>query len=412
MVAYGRIPHDAFIAYPSELIDEARAIYSGIRRIQGHRRLLPWKRLDIFMDEENLAGNPALWDELVAHLRGSRHLIVITYNGLDPASYVHKELRAWLDHHGDPHRILAVLGRGKLQRVAADGRRIQNPPPFDGAPFDSFDFEIAIVEVQKHDERSRLKALFRVPPRDPRRVHARIVASITGRDPETVLRQHRRWVLGLTLFLSAAVAFFLAGQWRSISAEADLERAMATQLQQTELIGDGFVGKALRDATYVSKRFDNADFSDSAINNITIRDSSGVNVRFDRANLKGVKFEGAIFSRSEFSCGDILAVELGESCTGATITDVKILAGSRFDGANFDFAHVSDLRVQSSSLNAATFVGTSGRNVVIADSDIRNAIFGQSSIGNLSFVRVCHNKKTVWPSGLSELPKSYARSCK
>lgn len=367
--------------------------------MQGFARLRPHGRLDIFLDEENLAGDVALWDELDEHLLGSEYLIVLTHYDLPDQSGVRREVQTWLRHKGPNNIIIVLIDELPLAEV---------PPPFDG-----LNFEPLIIEERKYRNHSRVGGLIRVPANDRRTMYARIVSTITSRPLPKVLRQHARWVRAVALAACIALAFVAVGVWQSSAAERDRERALASRINGEDLVGQGFTGSALRDATYTLKAFDRADFSDSSMTDIEIVESTGVEAKFDRATLERVTFEKSVFTDASFSCGGIVDLAAtGEPCVGAKLHNVTITGGSRLDGANFEFAHIDRMRVESSSLIGASFVGATGQGLVISDSDVRDAVFDLSTIEGLSFVRVCFNDKTAWPAGMDAPELSLQRSCK
>lgn len=402
-----------FVSYPDTLAEDAERIVRGITRVQGASRLRASRRLNIFKDDENLSGKIELWAEFEAHLNRSSHLLLITDYSLRRGSYVRREVRQWLAHH-DPNNLIVVLANQPLrfERESDGAKRPELPPPLDDLPDGTIVPGAQINQLRNYRRRRRLLGFFRVKPDDPRMLHARIVAAILGTAPAKVLRQHRRWLFGLSLLPLLALSVFALAQLNSRDATADRERAMAIQLQQTDLVGNGFSGKAIRDATYTDKWFDRANFDRASLMDISIVESTGHNTKFNEASLKNVAFVGATFTGAEFSCAGVLDLTPGQSCTGADLQQVSITAGSRLDDTNFNFAQIDGLQVDGSSLEGATFVGATGADMTITDADIRGARFDLVTIESLTFERVCHDDQTVWPRDMTQIPPSYARSCK
>lgn len=407
----GRISHDAFLSYPSARSDTALAIRDGLRRLQGLARMRG-KQLDVFYDKENLAAHSALWPQLDAHLLGSKHLIVVTHRDLDQDSYVRREVHTWIDHKGTENIVIVIVddpqddapGGGDESSKKAG---FQNPPPFE-----EIDFEPAVIEEHNYRKRARLGGLVRIPPNDPRTMYARIVSAITGRPMRKVLRDRQRWARTIAAAALVALSFVIIGVWQASSAEADRERAMAIQLQQEDLVGNGFTSQHLRDAVYTNKAFDESNFSDSQLTDITIVASTGADAQFDRAVLTNVTLDGSRFPNWELSCGDIVGIATnGQACVGATLQNVTITAGSRIDGANFEFAQIDGLLIEGSSAKGVSFVGAAGQGLTISNSDISGAVFDLLTIDDLIFEGVCFDDKTAWPTDI-EVPRNYQRSCK
>lgn len=402
--------HDLFICYPHELRAPAAEMKRGIERVQGRRRLRRASRVNVFMDEAGMSGDIALWGQLSAHLRGSKNLLVVTEYGLREESYVHKEVGYWLEHHRIDH-LMVVLGCGKVDD-AAPGAGIALPPPLAGLPEDQLAFEPRILAYD--DYRGAGRGAFGVDVKHPKYLFASILAAIVepARTPEQILRQQLRWLASLSFIPIVGILAALLMVVAAANAAQNRERSVAVQLQQEDLVGNGFSGIRLRDATYTGKAFDRANFEESALLNITITRSSGQGAKFGEATLERVKFLGASFANSEFSCLDLSAAEeAGEPCVGATLRNVVIDAGSLFDDADFNFARLDNLQIENTSLRDATFVGASGTGLTIVDSDVRGARFGHSTIEKLTFVDLCYDDTTVWPAGFVPTPP-LSRSCK